>query len=60
MEFKCVDAGFPLDWKTWKYGKALSSQGSLNRLEKSGKFTQNTGKLREFQINIILIFFSDI
>ena len=37
----------------WKNGKAFSSQGILNRLEKSGKITQTTGKLREFQINII-------
>ena len=29
------------------------SPGILNRLEKSGKITQNTGKLREFEINII-------
>ena len=29
------------------------SQGILNRLEKSGKITQNTGKLREFEMNII-------
>ena len=35
------------------------SQGILNRLEKSGKITQNTGKLREFEINIIDIL-SDI
>ena len=32
------------DWKTWKNGKAFSSQGILNRLEKSGKIAQNTGK----------------
>ena len=36
----------------WKNGKAFSSQGILNRLEKSGKTTQNTGKLREFQNDI--------
>ena len=29
------------------------SQGILNRWEKSGKITQNTGKLREFQTNVI-------
>ena len=29
-------------------GKAFSSQGILNRLEKSGKITQNNGKLGEF------------
>ena len=28
-------------------------KGILNRLEKSGKITQNTGKLREFETNII-------
>ena len=32
------------------------SQGILNRLEKSGKITQNTGKLREFEINIVWYF----
>ena len=36
----------------WKNGKAFSSQGILNRLEKSRKITQNTGKLKEFKINI--------
>ena len=41
------------DLKTWKNGKAFSIQGILNRLEKSGKITQNSGKLREFEINII-------
>ena len=38
------------DWKsgkTWKNGKAFSSQGILSRLEKSGNFTQNTGKIRK-------------
>ena len=34
------------------------SQGILNRLEKSGKITQNTGKLREFQTNIICVLFA--
>ena len=29
------------------------NEGILNRLEKSGKITQNTGKLGEFEINII-------
>ena len=31
----------------WKNGKTFSSQGIFNRLEKSGKFTQNAGKMRE-------------
>ena len=35
------------------------SRGILNTLEKSGKITQYTGKLKEFEINIIYIF-SDI
>ena len=32
------------------------SQGILNRLEKSGKTTQNTGKLRKFQKKLFVIF----
>ena len=44
----------------WKNGKAFSSQGEsqgiLNGLGKSGKITQNTGKLREFQKNVICYF----
>ena len=42
--------------KLGKKGEAFpfrESQEILNRLEKSGKITQNTGKLREFEINII-------
>ena len=39
--------GSHTDWKTWKNGKTFSSQGILCRLEKSGKFGQNTGKVRE-------------
>ena len=42
--------GFPLGLER---GKAFSSQGILNRLEKSEKVTQNTRKAREFQTNII-------
>ena len=34
--------------KDWKNEKTFSSRGILNRLEKSGNFTQNTGKMREF------------
>ena len=33
--------------RDWKNGKALSSQGILSRLEKSGNFTQNTVKIRK-------------
>ena len=36
------------------------SQGILNRLEKSGKITQNTGKLKGFHNKIYLLFVSDI
>ena len=32
-------------------------QGILNRLEKSGKITQNTGKFREFQTNVLFVIF---
>ena len=45
--FADMEHGCHLDWKsgkTWKNGKAFSSQGILLRLEKSGNFTQNTGK----------------
>ena len=48
--------------KTGKPGKwegifqSGKSQGILNRLEKSGKTTQNTGKLRKFQKKIICYF----
>ena len=34
---------FHLDWKT-ENGRAFSSQGILIRLDKTGKFTENTGK----------------
>ena len=38
--------------RTGKKGKLFpvreKSQGILNRLEKSGNFTQNTGKIRKF------------
>ena len=47
------------DWKTWKNGKTFSSQGILNRREKSGKITENTGKARKFETNFIY-YFSDI
>ena len=40
--------GSHTDWKTWKNGQTFSSQGNLDKiLEKSGKFGQNTGKVRE-------------
>ena len=43
--------GKPGKWEgIFQSGK---SQGILNRLKKLGKITQNTGKLREFEINII-------
>ena len=52
-----VQAGFPLGLENLEKWEGIfqsgKSQGILNRLEKSGKITQNTGKLREFEINII-------
>ena len=53
MKFSLNGRGSHLDWKN---GKAFSSQGILNRLENSGKITQNTGKLREFQTNAVCYF----
>ena len=52
-----VIQGSHSDWKTWKNEKAFSSQEILNRPEKSGKITQNTGKFGEFQTNIVCYFF---
>ena len=50
-------SGFPLGLENLGKWEGIfqsgKSQGILNRLEKSGKITQNTGKLREFEINII-------
>ena len=49
--------GFPLGLENLEKWEGIfqsgKSQGILNRLEKSGKITQNTGKIREFEINII-------
>ena len=51
------DSGFPLGLENLEKWEGIfqsgESQGILNRLEKSGKIIQNTGKLREFEINII-------
>ena len=56
-------SGFPLglenleNLEKWEgVFQSGKSQGILTRLEKSGKITQNTGKLREFQTNIICYF----
>ena len=46
--------GFPLGLEKWEgIFQSGKSQGIFNGLEKSGKITQNTGKLGEFEINII-------
>ena len=50
--YQCIYIVCPMqlshsDWKTCIKGKVFSSQGILNRLEKSGKITQNTGKVGE-------------
>ena len=48
--FADMEHGSHQDWKsekTWKNGKAFSSQGILLRLEKSGNFNQNSGKIRK-------------
>ena len=59
--YVCVGlTGFPLrleNLEKWEgIFKSGKSQGILNRLEKSGKTTPNTGKLREFQKKIICYF----
>ena len=52
-----VSLGFPLGLENLgKWEGVLQSgksQGILNRLEKSGKISQNTEKVREFQKNVI-------
>ena len=52
-----VKSRFPLGLENLEKWEGIfqsgKSQGILNRLEKSGKITQNTGKLREFEINIV-------
>ena len=44
---KATRQGSHSDWKTWKNGKAFSSQGILNRLEKSGKSQGKSHKILE-------------
>ena len=57
QNFKAEFSGFPLGLENLEKWEGIfqsgKSQGILNRLEKSGKITQNTGKVREFEINII-------
>ena len=48
-----ISTGFALRLEN---GKEFTSQEILNRQEKSGKITQNTGKVREFQTNLIYYF----
>ena len=59
-ELEVLSSGFPLGLENLEKWEGIfqsgKSQGILNRLEKSGKITQNTGKLREFQTNIIFYF----
>ena len=54
-------SAFPLGLEKWDgIFQSGKSQGILNRLEKSGKITQNTGKLKGFHNKIYLLFVSDI
>ena len=58
-----IFTGFPLGLENLEKWESIfqsgKSQGILNRLEKSGKITQNTGKIREFEI-ILFDIFNDI
>ena len=45
------------DWKTWKNEKAFTSQGILNRLEKSGKSQGKPHKMLENSGNLKYILF---
>ena len=55
-----INSGFPLGLENQGNEKAFSSEGKVreffNRLEQSGKITQNTGKVRVFQTNVIYYF----
>ena len=60
---KDVPSGSHSDWKTWKNGKAFSSQGKLREFltdwksqEKSHKTLEKPGNF----IQMLLIIFSDI
>ena len=58
-----VSQGSHWDWKTWKNGKAFSSQGILNRLEKLGKVRENHSKYwktRGISETFYLLYFGDI
>ena len=52
-----ICTGFPLGLENLEKWEGIfqlgKSQGILTRLGKSGKITQNTGKLREFHTNVI-------
>ena len=55
-----LNSGFPLGLENLGKWEGIfqsgKSQGILNRLEKLGKTTQNTGKLRKFQKKILCYF----
>ena len=57
LQIAPCQSGFPLGLENLEKWEGIfqsgKSQGILNRLEKSGKITQNTGKLREFEMDII-------
>ncbi len=48
-QFDLICSRFPLRLEKWEsIFQSGKSQGILNILEKSGNFTKNTGKVREF------------
>ena len=59
-EFALRLVGFPLGLEKWEsIFKSGKRQGILNRLEKSGKITQNAGKFRNLR-KMLFVIFSDI
>ena len=60
IDLHSIITGFPLRLENLEKWESIfqsgKSQGILNRLEKSGKITQNTGILREFLKNFICFF----
>ena len=55
-EQRITSSGFPPGLGNLEYWENWNSPGIFNRLEKSEKITQNTGKVGEFQIYIIYYF----
>ena len=50
------EPGFPLGLENLGKWEGIFQSGETGQTGKSGKITQNTGKVREFQTNVIYYF----